>query len=128
MLISVPQHAFLWSSADEQAYHKRRYSKGELKGKLEEAGFDIIRMTSFIALLFPAMLISRALKRNSKGDADPLSELKPNKLLNAIFETVCSIELILIKAGTKFPFGGSLVACRLFKAEICHPCGLIIIP
>lgn len=113
VIVSVPQHAFLWSSADEQACHKRRYSKRDLKNKLEEAGFDIIRMTSFIALLFPAMLISRVLKRISKGDADPLSELKPNKLLNTIFEAVCSIELILIKTGINFPFGGSLVAvCR----------------
>lgn len=113
VIITVPQHAFLWSSADEQACHKRRYSKSELNSKLWEAGFDIIRMTSFIALLFPAMLLSRALKRNSNGDADPLSEFKLPKSINVIFEAVCFFELMLIKAGINFPFGGSLIAiCR----------------
>jgi SAM-dependent methyltransferase len=118
VIITVPQHAFLWSIADEQACHKRRYSNGVLKNKLEEAGFDVIRMSSFIALLFPAMLLSRALKQNGKGANDPLSELKLPKYLNIVFEVVCYFELLLIKAGINFPFGGSLVAACVKQKEV----------
>ncbi len=30
LLITVPQHRFLWSAVDEMSYHKRRYHRNEL--------------------------------------------------------------------------------------------------
>ena len=34
-ILTVPQHAWLWSSQDELARHQRRYSRAELRAKLE---------------------------------------------------------------------------------------------
>src|SRR4029077_3610296 len=48
IVITVPQHRFLWSAADEYAYHKRRYSRRELISKVRMAGFEILRVTSFV--------------------------------------------------------------------------------
>ena len=39
--------------------HRRRYSYAELRQKVETAGFQIVRITSFNSLLFPLMVWSR---------------------------------------------------------------------
>ena len=44
-IITVPAYQFLWSQHDVDNQHKRRYSKSELKRKLEEAGFKVEKMT-----------------------------------------------------------------------------------
>lgn len=62
VLLTVPQHRFLWSAQDERAFHKRRYSSPELCLKLRQAGFTVRHITSFVSLLFPFMLISRLRK------------------------------------------------------------------
>ncbi len=109
VMITIPQHQFLWSSADEKACHKRRYSKKEIIELLDKAGFEIIRATSFITLLMPFMLVSRKiLNKNDKPENDPLAELKLPRVMNYTFEMICSLELLLIKSGINLPFGGSL--------------------
>ena len=35
LLVTVPQHPFLWSASDEHAMHQRRYSRAELRRKVE---------------------------------------------------------------------------------------------
>lgn len=62
-ILSVPQHMWLWSPTDEQACHVRRYTNKDLKHKLERAGFKILRSTSFVSFLLPAMLLARLQKR-----------------------------------------------------------------
>ncbi|HXG54317.1 MAG TPA: methyltransferase domain-containing protein, partial [Vicinamibacterales bacterium] len=59
LLIAVPQHRWLWSSADAQAQHVRRYTRREMVTKLESAGFEVLRVTSFISVLLPLMALSR---------------------------------------------------------------------
>ena len=108
IMISVPQHEFLWSSADDHAQHVRRYSRHELASKLNKAGFEIVRITSFVTLLFPFMFISRMFKRKVKREYDPISELKIRGLLNTIMLKILDFELLLIRFGISFPMGGSL--------------------
>jgi len=62
MLVCVPQHAWLWSSVDQHACQVRRYSANDLHTKIEAAGFEITRSTSFVSQLLPATLVSRAEK------------------------------------------------------------------
>jgi SAM-dependent methyltransferase len=108
ILITVPQHRFLWSTVDEHSMHQRRYSRSELRTKVERAGFRIGRITSFISLLLPFMLASR-MKRNRNHDFHLWREFEINPLLNAAFESVLAFENSLIKAGFSFPVGGSLL-------------------
>ncbi|MBW4710824.1 class I SAM-dependent methyltransferase [Roseobacter sp. YSTF-M11] len=107
LLVSVPQHAWLWSAADDYACHERRYSAAELRSKIEKAGFDVLRSTSFVTTLFPAMVLSRLMNRGKKQDYDPTAEFTINPLLNAVFEKMLGLELACIKRGLNFPFGGS---------------------
>lgn len=114
MLITVPQHAWLWSLIDEYAFHVRRYGAGDLHQKIEAAGFRVIRSTSFVTTLLPAMMISRFLqKKLTDKQFDATAELKISPWLNSLFSQLLSAELALIKKGFNFPVGGSrLVVAR----------------
>ena len=109
-MITVPRHKWLWSVQDEAACHKRRYSRIELKKKIESVGFHIEQLSSFISLLVPFMIIDR-LKNHIviKNRHDPMTELKISATLNTLFYKICMIEYGLIKKGINFPAGGSLV-------------------
>jgi SAM-dependent methyltransferase len=108
MLLTVPQHAWLWSVTDEYACHERRYNAADLHQKIEAAGFRIIRSTSFVATLLPAMMTSRFIqKKVSNKNFDATAELKISPWLNSLFSLLLGAELALIKIGFNFPVGGS---------------------
>lgn len=115
LLLTVPQHRWLWSPVDEYACHIRRYTVRELHDKVRHAGFTILRSTSFVTSLLPFMLISRFFKRDKTVSTDPGAELLINPLLNMIFERFMHLELCFIQIGLSFPFGGSrlMVAVKL---------------
>lgn len=108
IILSVPQHPFLWSQADDYACHVRRYRARELRSKVERAGFQVVRMTSFVSSLLPLMMISRFTKRKQE-EFDVMSEFKISRALNNTLEAVLDVERTMIKAGLSFPGGGSLL-------------------
>ncbi len=58
VLVFVPAFSSLWSKHDELNHHYRRYSRIELKKKLQQAGFDPVKSGYWnVALFFPAILI-----------------------------------------------------------------------
>lgn len=105
-IITVPQHMFMWSNTDDAAQHVRRYSQKELRSKLEKAGFKVVRITGFVSLLFPFMLFSRVV---NKKKVNTVNELSIPNWLNCFFSLIMKIELVLIKIGVSFPFGGSIL-------------------
>lgn len=110
ILLTVPQHPSLWSEYDVRAHHVRRYTAGELQHKLTRAGFEIVKMTSFVSLLLPLMLLSRRSQRVTGADYDPLAELRIAPVANVLLECVLDAERLLIRAGLSLPAGGSLLA------------------
>jgi len=109
-LITVPQHPFLWSALDECSCHKRRYSRQDLLKKVKSAGFEIVRVTSFVTSLFPFMMLSRFIqKKKPKENFDAFMEFKINPVLNRFLEGFLKIEGQLLKTGLSFPVGGSLL-------------------
>jgi len=113
LILSVPQHMFLWSRLDEIVKHKRRYSRQELVSKLKANGFDISYATSFLFVLFPLMLISRLFDKgsdNSQSDQRALEKrVKFSGVLNTLFDFLMRIDEGLIRMGASLPFGGTLV-------------------
>jgi SAM-dependent methyltransferase len=108
LFMTVPQHPWLWSVVDEYACHVRRYQAKELHQKVCMAGFEVIRSTSFVSTLLPAMYLSRVMQRN-KMDAklDAIAELRINPILNKTFEAFLDFESNLNRAGVSLPVGGS---------------------
>ena len=110
VIITVPQHRFLWSVVDDFSYHKRRYAHRELVNKLRTAGFKVVRVSSFVTTLLPVMLLSRLKQPKSVKEFNPTSELRIARATNAILETALEAERFAIQSGFSLPFGGSLLA------------------
>lgn len=120
ILITVPQHKWLWSTVDERSCHVRRYTYRELNDKLSRAGFQIVCNTSFVTLLLPFMVAVRLTAR-VKSNYDSLNELRINPVLNRIFERAMDLERILIRKGSCLRIGGSrFVLARKVKPPIEH--------
>ncbi|HYZ91666.1 MAG TPA: class I SAM-dependent methyltransferase [Actinomycetota bacterium] len=109
LLVTVPQHPKLWSPVDDYSRHVRRYVRRELVAKLNRAGFDLMRLTSFVTLLLPVMALSRLRQRRSRG-FDPLAEYRSPAFVDSALGCVMAAERSLIRAGVSLPSGGSLLA------------------
>lgn len=89
-----------------------RYTKRELGQKLEQAGFQVQRLTYTNASLFPVMAAVRAFQRlrglkaadESNGDFHV-----PPRPVNALFSGLLALESTMIHAGIDMPFGSSLL-------------------
>jgi len=109
IIITVPHHPFLWSDADEFARHVRRYKTRELIDKVKNAGFEIVRITSFVSLLLPLLVVSRFKQRLSSKPFDPNSEFAIVPFVNTALEKILDSERTFIRAGVSLPAGGSLL-------------------
>jgi SAM-dependent methyltransferase len=115
LFITVPANNLLWSKMDVYAMHKRRYSREELIQKVERAGFNIVRCSYFMSLLFPLLFLRKVIWANSSRDT-AITELKLNPLLNKIFFSIFAIELLLLKR-KNLSFGSSLFCVAQKKAK-----------
>ncbi len=106
VILTVPQHRMLWSAADEIAHHVRRYSKGDLERKMRSAGFEVLRATSFVSLLIPALVIAR---RRLRTYEQAVAELTLPRWIDRTLEAVMAFERGVIRAGVSWPIGGSLL-------------------
>lgn len=111
VVVTVPQHPRLWSAADTHAHHQRRYTRRDLVAKLAAAGFDVVRVTSFVTFLMPLMILSR---RRETFDYRSEFELPPG--VDGAFAAVLAVERALIRHGVSFPAGGSLLAVARARA------------
>ena len=87
-LVAVPCDPKLWSAHDEAVGHVRRYTRPELIGLLEGAGFAVEDVRSWMVLLRPAVALRRRVSRGSD-----LSE--PPRWLGTVFGAVVAAERYL---------------------------------
>ncbi len=113
LMLTVPQHRFLWSRYDEHAHHVRRYEAAGIADKVTRAGFRIVMTTSFVSLLLPLLAWSRRARPAPQGAYDVLADLRVGVIVNAVLATVLAGERALIRCGLRFPAGGS----RLLLAQ-----------
>ena len=106
LILTVPQHPWLWSEVDEFSCHRRRYGRFDLESKMTGAGLEILRRTSLFALTLPLVLGSRFFRRGERYD--PAAELRLPTVVNTGLATLVSLERLLIRMGGSVPFGSSL--------------------
>ena len=117
-IASVPQHPWMWSTADDVALHQRRYRRGELARKATAAGLRPLYQSSFTTLSFPLMMAVRLLERlrTHKQSLAEVSDaqLQVSPIGNSLLLGLARIEHGLRRLGVPLPFGGSqiLVAQR----------------
>lgn len=107
MLVTVPQHQWLWSAVDDFSCHRRRYTRADLVATTRAAGFEIVRCTSCFMVTLPLVVASRW--RTRAGAFDPAAELRIPPLINAVLNALLQCEWWLIKVGIPLPIGGSLL-------------------
>ena len=58
LLVTVPAYEFLWSGEDYVSEHRRRYTRRRLSRVFRQAGYEIIKLSYFNTLLFPAQVMT----------------------------------------------------------------------
>jgi len=109
VLLTVPQHPFLWSEWDQWAFHKRRYTSRGIIRKVEKAGFRLVGCTSFVSILFPLMLLDRLGRHSKQEGFDVFKRFKVRSSLNRTLSKIMSVEIFMIRIGISLPVGGSLL-------------------
>jgi SAM-dependent methyltransferase len=107
LLLTVPQHPWLWSRQDEFAHHVRRYRRQELAAKLRKAGFSVDWQSSFVTSLLPLLMLSRLRPWKHRED-DPFVEFRIPRWLDALLYGALRVEIALLRIGVRLPVGGSL--------------------
>lgn len=108
LIISVPQHKWLWSNIDVKSWHFRRYQRNELKNILQNNGFSVIWWSSFNLTLAPLLFFQSRMKwRNQSGNVVE-EHLYISYFSNKIALIILFVEQILITLGLKLPFGTSI--------------------
>jgi SAM-dependent methyltransferase len=114
VLLTVPQHPSLWSPQDVVAHHARRYVARDLHAKVRGVGLDLLRSTSFVSLLLPALHATRRMPNRTT-----LGDLQRPRIVDAGLAGVMAVERAVIRAGLSFPSGGSrLVVARKPQAAV----------
>jgi len=109
LILSVPQHPWLWSVVDDYGHHQRRYTRDNLEDKVNAAGFEIRHMTSFMSLTLPMFMFSRFLTRNQTiEDYDPRSEMQLPRPINASLRLLLRLEAAMLRY-LSLPVGSSLL-------------------
>lgn len=100
LLVTVPAYRWLWSGHDEVLQHKRRYTRRELVGRVEAAGWRPAEATYFNALLLPLVAAARKLSRRGRPDHERGG---PGFLAWPMLA-----EAALIRGGVRLPAGVSI--------------------
>jgi ubiquinone/menaquinone biosynthesis C-methylase UbiE len=111
ILITVPAFGFLWSEHDEALHHRRRYTTAELESKLTAAGFQVVRISYFLATLFLPILFARVAQNLTKRRVEPqATHVILPKWLNSAIVRLLDVEKRLLQWTWRMPFGVSIVA------------------
>lgn len=111
LLLTVPAYQALWSLHDAANHHYRRYSRSGLRVAALEAGWRLVRMTSFNSLLLPVAAAVRLLQRRRKPDSNYNPELNLGPAwLNSVMERPLRAEARWLERGGTLPMGLSLLA------------------
>lgn len=89
---------------------RHRYTARELEGALASAGYEVLRLTYWNALLFPLVLAwRRLLRRRRPGEAQRSYLVPLPRVVNGLLKFVLRLERSVF-SGVDLPFGSSVFA------------------
>lgn len=115
LILTVPAYNFLFSSKDEDLYHKRRYTKKSLNLILGNK-FNNKIFTYYNFFLSPILIFGILYFKFCDIKFINKAEVTPGNFINNFFLKIFSFERFFINNNIKFPFGISL----LFFGEKCE--------
>jgi SAM-dependent methyltransferase len=106
LCLTVPAYPALWGEKDEARGHRRRYTATELRRKLNNAGFEVTRVSYLVASGFLPAVIERIGKNIFTKSID--RSRTPSRSSNAGMVMLLDIERQLIRY-INLPFGTRVV-------------------
>ncbi len=114
LLLNLPAYRWMLSRHDAAVSNTRRYTASGLRRLLHGAGFRLTYVSYWNLVLFPLMVITRKL---FPGDPVAVSDVKLYpRAIDMFCRAATGIETALLRAGLRFPFGGSVIAIAVRKA------------
>jgi SAM-dependent methyltransferase len=110
-IVNVAAMPMLRGDHSVLSHEVRRYSRDDLRERLEAAGFSIVRLTYTNATLFPALAAARFVQRRRglRIEAQAETEIRvPPAPINAIMSLLMHVEAFFIRRFDA-PFGSSLL-------------------
>jgi SAM-dependent methyltransferase len=112
LVVSVPAFMFLWGDHDTLYGHHRRYTTGEVRERLEAAGFRVVKLSYFEPLFVAPLWLFRNFKKlfvREKGleQRDDFVRIFPP--LNALLTHMIAAERFPLRY-LSFPFGVTILA------------------
>ena len=107
LYVNVPAYQWLTSAHDRAVHTNTRFTAGELRGLLVEAGLEPLRITYWNTLLFPPIALARLAAKDRPARSD--LESTPSTLANVVFGGLLAIERAILRV-TDLPFGVSVFA------------------
>jgi dolichyl-phosphate beta-glucosyltransferase len=105
LVVNVPAHQWLWSSADVYLGHRRRYTRRLLRQHLEASGFRVVWMSH----VFSWLVLPVWMTRKSKADGGPQLGLdRAGALVDSAALVLTTLERLLIRWCT-LPLGTSIL-------------------
>jgi SAM-dependent methyltransferase len=117
LIVNLPAYRWLLSRHDVAVSNSRRYTVSSLRKLLHAAGFRLVYVSYWNAILLPLMVITRKLVPGAR------SAVSDVKLYPRPIELLCHamtlIETALLNWGIRLPFGGSILAIAA-KKGVAH--------
>ncbi len=113
LLVRLPAHDWLRGHHDRLVHTRHRYSREEVRDKLQSAGFTIEYLGWANFVLFPPAVAKRLLERYTEKNGDGAAEpdlWQPPGPLNAILESCLAVEALAFPRRIPLPFGLSVIA------------------
>lgn len=108
LVLSVPAFKSLWSQHDIALMHFRRYRRPEIGTLLEEAGFQVEKLSYSVFFLFPIVVIWRIVEKFKRGPAEA-SLVPVPEWANRALIALQDLEARIIARG-RLPWGSSVIA------------------
>ncbi|MBF0312745.1 MAG: class I SAM-dependent methyltransferase [Oligoflexia bacterium] len=117
LIVTVPALNFLWSEYDRIHGHCRRYTKRELKQKLESAPlqFTLLKLAYFNFFMLLPLIAMRFCDKLLHVQFSVNALNVPVAPLNSLFKIFMRIEALLLLKLSSLPLGSSLVAVVAFR-------------
>lgn len=119
---TVPAHGWLWSSADAEAGHFRRYTTGQLEALLARSGFNVGLCSYYFWPLPLPMFLLRALPERLRLRRAPRPRAvrvgSEHRRRGRLLEWLLSFEAEALGRGRRVPFGASCIVVATKPAAI----------
>ncbi|RVT96664.1 class I SAM-dependent methyltransferase [Rhodovarius crocodyli] len=107
MVLNLPALPWLRSAHDARVFTVRRYTRATITAELQAAGFTDIRARYWNALLLPLMILQRKVLAARADAPSDVTNFPP--WLDACLFAATRIEAGMMRAGLRFPAGGSVI-------------------